>query len=140
MGEYGNHNNWAGPFNRFGVPCKLRDITDGLSHTIFMGEVRPLCSAHNGQGWGSSNNGQGLTSTLVPINYDTCDRSARVSGGDNCGRICNWNTELAFKSRHPGGAQLLFGDGSVHFLSETIDHQNYQYLGAKDDGEVTELP
>ena len=59
---------------------------------------------------------------------------------DGCKRYCNWNTELGFKSRHPGGAQFLFGDGSVHFLPETIDHWNYQYLGAKADGQVAQLP
>ena len=33
----------------------------------------------------------------------------------------NWNVSWGFKSRHPGGAQFLFGDGSVHFLAEDID-------------------
>ncbi|HOM18813.1 MAG TPA: DUF1559 domain-containing protein, partial [Thermoguttaceae bacterium] len=121
-----------------GTAMRESDIVDGLSNTIFFGEVRPQCSVHNSQGWGSSNNGQGLTATVVPINYNSCSRDA--VGSDNCDKYCNWNTELGFKSRHPGGAQFLFGDGSVHFLPETIDHWTYQYLGAKADGNPAQIP
>jgi hypothetical protein len=32
------------------------------------------------------------------------------------------------------------GDNSVHFLTETIDHQTYQYLGAIDDEQEATLP
>jgi prepilin-type processing-associated H-X9-DG protein len=116
----------------------MRDCTDGLSSTIYFGEVRPMCSAHNSGGWGSSNNGQGLTATIVPINYDSCDRTAPT--GNDCGRYCNWNTELAFKSLHPGGAVFLFGDGNVRLLSDAIDHWLYQYLGAKADGNASQVP
>jgi len=133
---YGPAANFAGPFFRYPVATKISDCTDGLSNTIYFGEVRPMCSVHNSQGWGSSNNGQGLTSTIVPINYNSCSQVAT----DGCKAYCNWNTELAFKSRHPGGAQFQFGDGSVHFLSENIDHWTYQYLGAKADGFAAQVP
>jgi prepilin-type N-terminal cleavage/methylation domain-containing protein/prepilin-type processing-associated H-X9-DG protein len=138
-GVYGSRTDFAGPFFRDPVDTQVRasDCADGLSRTIFFGEVRPMCSVHNSQGWGSSNNGQGLTATVVPINYDSCSREAVTA--DNCDKYCNWNTELAFKSRHPGGAQFLFGDGTVHFLTDGIDHWTYQYLGAKADGQVDPL-
>jgi prepilin-type N-terminal cleavage/methylation domain-containing protein/prepilin-type processing-associated H-X9-DG protein len=125
---------FAGPFYRGGRPTRMSDCTDGLSNTIYFGEVRRDCSIHIQQGWMRSNDGNGLVSTQVPINYDSCSTDPAASP---CNRPCNWSTELAFKSRHPGGAQFVFGDGSVHFLSETIDHWNYQYLGAKADGETT---
>ena len=125
---------YSGPFTRRGYLTELRDISDGLSHTIFVGEVRPEASIHASQGWARSNNGHGIVSTIIPINYDS---TRRTTGGDNCPAYCNWNTELGFKSAHPGGAQFLFGDGSVRFLQETIDHQLYQYLGAKADGQST---
>ncbi len=121
---------FAGPFTRVGSRARLSNITDGLSNTIFFGEVRPECSEHARNGWASSNNGNGYCTTLIPINFDTCDDS----DPDGCKRSCNWNTEVGFKSRHSGGSQFLLGDGSVHFISETIDHQTYQYLGAKQDG------
>jgi prepilin-type N-terminal cleavage/methylation domain-containing protein len=135
-GVYGG--TFAGPFFRGGVSTTMAECTDGLSNTIYFGEVRPMCSAHNQNGWGSSNNGQGLTSTIVPINYNSCDRSAVTA--DNCGRYCNWNTELAFRSMHPGGAMFLLGDGNVRLINETIDHWMYQYLGGKSDANPVQAP
>jgi prepilin-type N-terminal cleavage/methylation domain-containing protein/prepilin-type processing-associated H-X9-DG protein len=140
--------NPAGPFTR--APnasgdmyvSRMANVTDGLSNTIFFGERRSECSVHDQQGWTRSNNGAGLCGTLIPINYNSC-YGADVSlptGLTGCNRYCTWNTEFGFKSNHPGGAQMLFGDGSVHFLSETIDHWNYQLLGAKDDGQPAHLP
>jgi prepilin-type processing-associated H-X9-DG protein len=36
---------------------------------------------------------------------------------------------------HLGGAQFLFVDGTVHFLSQNIDHaRTYQRLGGRSDG------
>ncbi|MBN2293062.1 MAG: DUF1559 domain-containing protein, partial [Pirellulales bacterium] len=66
-GTYGSTTNFAGPFFRYpkDTETRITDCTDGLTTTIFFGEVRPICSAHNGNGWGNSNNGQGLTSTIV---------------------------------------------------------------------------
>ncbi len=136
LSPYENPNDFAGPFYRRDNPTTITDCRDGLSNTIYFGEVRRDCSNHTQQGWVRSNNGNGLVSTQVPINTDTCD----VNATDPCRKPCNWSSELAFKSAHPGGALFLFGDGSVHFFSESIDHWNYQYLGAKADGEVATLP
>ncbi|MBX7075216.1 MAG: DUF1559 domain-containing protein [Pirellulales bacterium] len=36
---------------------------------------------------------------------------------------------------HPGGAHFLYGDGSVHFLQETIDLAIYQALSTKSGSE-----
>lgn len=134
---YGQANRYAGPFNRQGVAYPVAAIRDGLSTTIFYGETRPACGAHHMQGWLRSNSGQGLTSTLVPINTDTCSTDPADSG---CQRPCNWNYELAFRSRHPGGAMFVFGDGSTKLLQESIDHLMYQRLGAKADRQAVEMP
>ncbi len=122
--------NYAGPFTRVGVSCRLAEVRDGLSTTIFFGEVRALCSEHARNGWAITNDGNGYSTTLIPINYDSCDENA----ADACHRPCNWTTEVGFKSAHPGGSQFLFGDGSVHFLSAEINHPFvYQALGGKND-------
>lgn len=129
-------NGVSGPFYRNGRSCAIRDIRDGLSNTIFVGEVRPECSNHIRQGWLNANNGQGMFSTLYPINLDTCNTS-NTSG---CNWWNNWTEEFGFKSQHIGGAQFLMGDGSVHFISENIDHGVYNNLGAKADGNTVEFP
>jgi prepilin-type N-terminal cleavage/methylation domain-containing protein/prepilin-type processing-associated H-X9-DG protein len=127
--------NFAGPFTRVGTPVVPRHVTDGLSKTIFFGEVRPACSEHIQNGWAATNDGNGYCTTLIPINFDTCDATA----ADPCHRPCNWNTEVGFKSAHSGGTQFLFGDGSVQFIVDSIDHQTYQYLGGKSDGQIVSL-
>ena len=37
-------------------------------------------------------------------------------------------------SWHNGGAYFVFGDGSVHWLQESIDQTVYSNLGTKNDG------
>jgi hypothetical protein len=125
----------GGPFTRMGVPFKLSQVSDGPSHTIFMGEVRPACSKHAAEGWLFSHNGNGLISTLVPINFDTCseDPNRRCNSWDT------WSSELGFKSPHPGGAHVVLGDASVHFLPDAIDMYVYNALGGKADGEAASL-
>jgi prepilin-type N-terminal cleavage/methylation domain-containing protein/prepilin-type processing-associated H-X9-DG protein len=121
---------FTGAFTRMNISLRPADFHDGLSNTIFFGEIRPLCSWHNDSGWATSNNGNGYSHTLIPINYDTCNDASP----NNCRRPCNWNTETGFRSTHPGGAQFLLGDGSVQFLGESIDFQTYQRLGDRRDG------
>lgn len=130
--QRGGGNGVAGPFYRNGRCDSFRDHTDGLSNTIYVGEVRPECSNHIRQGWLQANNGQGMASTLYPMNLDTCDPSS-TSG---CNWWNNWTNEFGFRSRHTGGAQFLMGDGSARFISENVDHETYNRLGAKSDGEV----
>lgn len=124
---------FSGPFTRRGICVPITEVRDGLTNTLFFGEVLPMSSWHADNGWATSNNGNGFCSTIVPINYDTSDRS--TTSTDSCHRFCNWNTAEGFKSAHSGGAMFLLGDGSVRFLAESIDHQAYQYLGAKADGQ-----
>ena len=41
-----------------------------------------------------------------------------------------------FSSNHPGGANFLFGDGSVRFLKQTINTTVYRNLANRADGEM----
>jgi prepilin-type N-terminal cleavage/methylation domain-containing protein/prepilin-type processing-associated H-X9-DG protein len=140
LGPYNNANNMpTGPFTRHGKSTRIAGCRDGLSNTIYFGEMRPLCSIHASRGWVDSNGGHGGgAGTVIPINTDSCSRDPAETNG--CRRYCNWNTEHAFKSRHPGGAHMLLGDGSVQFFPETIDHTSYQRLGAMTDGKPVSLP
>ena len=71
-------------------------IADGLSKTIFVAE----CAAG---AWSDGQwiNGRNLYDQAFAINWPT------------------WEDEI--RSRHPGGAHGLLGDGAVQFLAETID-------------------
>jgi prepilin-type processing-associated H-X9-DG protein len=39
-------------------------------------------------------------------------------------------------SNHPGGANMLFSDGSVKFIKDSVNMQVYWSLGTKGGGEV----
>jgi prepilin-type N-terminal cleavage/methylation domain-containing protein/prepilin-type processing-associated H-X9-DG protein len=127
---------FGGPFSRVSWGIKASMVTDGLSSTIFLGEVRPECSHNIARGWHYSNSGQGVVSTIIPINFDSCRIVDTASGAEACNVWCNFSTECGFKSPHPGGAHFGMGDGSVQFLSETIDMFSYNRLGGKADGEI----
>ena len=58
--------------------------------------------------------------------YDPMNPTA----GNNAGA----NDEIF--SFHPGGANVLFGDGSVKFLKDSINTAVYRALGTRDSGEV----
>jgi prepilin-type processing-associated H-X9-DG protein len=127
-------------FNRLGVRMNMASMSDGTSNTIMIGEVLPEDQDHMGWSghWSHFNGGQAHISTIVPINYRTnrrvaCDQDPQRS-------FQNWNLSFGFKSHHSGGVNFLFGDGTVRFVTQNIDHRTYQLLGCRNDGMPVNLP
>lgn len=127
----------SGVFARSTWAAKISQITDGTSKTIAMGELLPRCSGHQwAKGWALS---EGLWfATTAPLNHNTCpgevDDAIPCTDGD-----LDFNVNMGFKSRHPGGVHLLLADGSVHFANDSIDYTTYQRLGAREDGDPVEF-
>jgi prepilin-type processing-associated H-X9-DG protein len=128
----------SGIFSRIIWAASIQQIPDGTSHTIAMGEVLPNCNFELIRyGWWDSQ--VFYVNTSPPINYDSCKATDPPwPTPQTCGTFFNWNTSAGFKSRHPGGAQFTFADGSIHFISENIDYRNYQRLGDRKDSEAVE--
>jgi type II secretory pathway pseudopilin PulG len=59
----------------------------------------------------------------------------------NCseGQLMNCSNREEVYSFHAGGAVFVFGDGAVHFLSETIDPEAFVSLLTRDAGDVTPI-
>jgi len=128
-----------GMFTRIGAKIDFASVTDGLSNTLLIGETLPYQNSDMklGGGWYRQFGGSNVGTTIIPINYytETDDGYANKCEHPETS-IYNWNVSFGFKSRHTGGANFAFADGSVHFLSQTIDHRTYQYLGCRNDGQA----
>ena len=117
---------FPGMICRWPRAVEFREVTDGLSKTFLVGETLPEHCCFNGA---YVNNFQ-VTSTNIVLNLLVSDNR----DGDDYDIACG------FKSMHPGGAQFVMGDGSVHFISESIDYKLYNELGSRAGGESVSIP
>ncbi len=118
--------NSTGMFGRYPSRIRFADVQDGLSNTIMVGETLPGQCCYNGAYAPNFS----LAGTTIPINtFELCPTPPGCHV-----RACG------YKSLHPGGANFVMGDGSVHFLPEATDYRLYNELGTRDGGEVVTLP
>lgn len=130
----GNSGRGEGAFYR-NSKVAIKDIIDGVSNTILVGERRwggnfPDGSPHFGDAYWAG----------TPDNW-----LMDVAG--TTGVNSNSIHSAKFSSRHSGGAYFLFGDGHVQFLADGIRSTpgittgsgmgTYQKLGHISDGQVT---
>jgi prepilin-type N-terminal cleavage/methylation domain-containing protein/prepilin-type processing-associated H-X9-DG protein len=121
--------NWEGTgvVRRY-FPTRFADITDGTSNTLVAAEKR-LNLAALGQSQPDDNEGY-----TAGWDEDTIRSTAVAPRPDFRGN--GWDEERRFGSSHPSGLNAAFGDGSVRFLSFSIDRTRFQLLGHKSDGQA----
>ncbi len=143
--DAGWNNRWFTGIMGANKSLRAEEIRDGQSNTIMIGEVRAGlipqdsrgvwamsgagCSALWAHGYTSDANGPNCNQTLSD-DPQACSEIQAAVGGDTrlieLGMSCwpgngpNW--QAGSRSLHASGVNTCFADGSVHFLSDFIDH------------------
>ncbi len=147
-----NGNDPSNPASASGSSSNMASITDGTSNTIMIGERvgggqiylaggRPAPAGSpwdefrglNGGGWGDILNGEHWYSGSLQ------DGMLGPDGGP-CAINCTNRRSAGFYSFHPGGAQFLLADGSVRFITATIDAFTLASISTRKKGESVQVP
>ena len=145
--------------------AKPRDIFDGLSNTLMLGEKRLGISIESGAVFGSGDGYKGgewhddrgwtdgwdadiIRSTAFPLQADSDTTPVHVTLGINQNQVVPPGAHGAqetplgycFGSAHIGGMNGCMGDGSVRFIAYTVDHQVFAVIGDRAEGQPVELP
>jgi prepilin-type N-terminal cleavage/methylation domain-containing protein/prepilin-type processing-associated H-X9-DG protein len=110
------------------APRPLLAITDGLSNTFLIGEDVPALNTWCS--WPYATHAYGtcaIPPNAVQPNGKPFDPN-------------DWYNNHSFRSRHPGGLQLAFADGSVHFIPNAISLPVYRALATIQGGEDVDVP
>jgi prepilin-type N-terminal cleavage/methylation domain-containing protein/prepilin-type processing-associated H-X9-DG protein len=133
-------------------PVPFAEVVDGLSNTVFMAEI--LQGAQNdvrGLIWSSVPGGDQYTTRFPPNAFKDIYRGPATADILGQAVLCvsepgqklpcvginsDAGVYIGSKSRHAGGVNALFGDGSVRFVKETIAGTLWKALNTVSAGEV----
>lgn len=120
---------------------KFGDVSDGLSNTVTVGESSYVQTNRTPGNGATPSRVEDWPTWVGGIGEDESMRfNGRTGSPINCGAgpsrmFFALDDDCAF-SFHTGGAQFVFGDGSVHFLSENISDATWCRLNGMNDGQV----
>jgi hypothetical protein len=120
----------AGQGNR---GTRLLDITDGLSHTLAVGERPPAADLYWGW-WAYSDYDSLLATPNRDHQYYGC--IGRLPGYFSPGVVTDNCDTQHYWSFHPGGGSWLLADGSVRFLPYSAGTTVIPLLASRNGGEV----
>jgi len=121
---------------------RVADVTDGLSSTMFLGEVAQADFDDDYDFRGDfMNNDLGAAQFMTLYTPNSgIDSTACYGQTRDIPGPCR-PAALVFvssRSHHPGGVHTLYGDASVHFTENAIDFEIWRALSSMDSGETIE--
>jgi prepilin-type N-terminal cleavage/methylation domain-containing protein/prepilin-type processing-associated H-X9-DG protein len=140
---------------------RLADLTDGTSNTIMLAEdagrtEQTLAPYNDPTGdstfgnslrkfwrWAEQDNGFGVSGFTTGTGNVAINNNKTPTGGpstclwNNSGSNCGPNDEIF--SFHTGGAQVVFGDGHVQFLRDSLNPVQLRFLVTAAEGEVVTI-
>ncbi len=104
------------------TPIRIRNVTDGMSKTIAIGERALNTSAPIFYGANWAGQGGGLSTAAVLLRCVWPPNTAQSAHPFSTSPANDPdNKRYALSSRHPGGANVALCDGAVRFLTNDID-------------------
>jgi prepilin-type N-terminal cleavage/methylation domain-containing protein/prepilin-type processing-associated H-X9-DG protein len=141
---------------------RLAEITDGLSNTGFFGErivgdsstgiISPIADVFFDPGAPLTPDDAMAQCQAINI-YNPANQLPMIMGVPwidgqhitlhvttpntrSCGFFIVNRAVMPASSKHAGGTNMLFGDGSVRFIKDSINLQTYRALGTRNGGEI----
>lgn len=109
-------------------PVKISEVIDGTSKTLMIGEDIPRLNRH---------------SVAFYANGDTCscntplNNGLNLTGEDEITSFTDaWWDSQGFRSRHPGGVHFCLADGSVRFISDSVESALFRISCTRNGAEV----
>jgi prepilin-type processing-associated H-X9-DG protein len=106
-------------------PISIGKVPDGTSKTTLVGECVVEQDYHSAAlfsdgDWATCGN---------PINFFIEPPEETVI------KVTRWQEARGFKSKHGGGTQFVMADGSVQFISESVDHNEFRAMCTRNEAD-----
>ena len=147
---------WAGPMsivlgnNEYGHSNAIASIRDGTSNTFMFGEhhIAPLEDVVGYKPWDGPGHAKTWSYGFYNSNWSSVFPSSPLNRHTMTHEYCVDTLGLyryacergGWGAYHPGGMNIVMVDGSVHFLSETVNKEIFHALATKAGAEPTGLP
>jgi len=122
----------------------MSGVRDGTSNTVMSSEIRLTPESAGNRDWRGryyrADHLSSIFSTRLPPNTSSADRlrtlEIKATALLYAPAVGSVNPQVIYaRSAHPGGVNVGLADGSVRFVSETINTQTWQSLGTREGGE-----